>query len=142
MPKHQAAGVELLHQAQIVGRDHDRGSKPVQLDEKAKQPTAERRIHVAGGLVREKELGPADDGAGDGGALLFPARQHRRQGVHAFAQAHPAQEIDDLAAVARFILPLNAQRERDVLVGGRMVEQPEVLEDDAHAPPQARQGLT
>ena len=39
--------------------------------------------------------------------------------------------------IARLVAALHAQRQGDVLVGGEVIEQPEILEHHAHAPPQA-----
>jgi hypothetical protein len=63
---------ELPHQLMIVGRDDDRSSKPVQLDEQTQQPARHLRVDVTGRLVGEQNLRLADDGACDGRALLFP----------------------------------------------------------------------
>src|SRR5262249_10226409 len=77
--KLEPAGIVLVHQPDIVGRDHDRGPRLVQLDEQAQQALRQIWIDVAGGLVGEQELRPRDHRARDGGALLLAARQHRRQ---------------------------------------------------------------
>ena len=58
--------------------------------------------------------------------------------MHALAEADPAQQLDHFAAVARLVLALHAQRQGDVLVGGQMVEQAEILEHHAHAAAQRR----
>jgi hypothetical protein len=74
-----------------VRGDDDGGPEPIELDEKAQETACERRIDVAGRLVREQKLGAHDEGTRDGGALLLAARQHRRQRVHALAEPDPAQ---------------------------------------------------
>ncbi|KAH2824480.1 hypothetical protein KXV85_000749, partial [Aspergillus fumigatus] len=56
--------------------------------------------------------------------------------VHAVAEADPAQQVDDLLAIARLAAAHHAERQRDVLVGGHVVEQPEILQHDADAPSQ------
>ena len=81
--------------------------------------------------------GLADQGAGDRGALLLAAREHRRQRVHAVAEADPAEELDHVGAVARLVVAEDAERQRDVLEGGQVVEQAEILEDDADPPAHA-----
>ena len=40
--EHEAAGVELVHEAEVVGRDDDRGAEPVELDEQPQQPARQR----------------------------------------------------------------------------------------------------
>ena len=85
--------------------------------------------------------GLLDEGAGDRGALLLAARQDRRQHVHALAEADPFQQLDHVGAIARLLAAAHTQRQRDVLVGRQVVEQAEILEDDADAPAQQRQLL-
>src|SRR5947209_2554924 len=68
--EHQTAGIELIHQRDVVGGDEDRGAGFVELDEQPQQPLGERRIDVACWLVGEQELGLRDHGARDCRALL------------------------------------------------------------------------
>src|SRR5262249_52338797 len=67
---HQPPRVELIHQGDIMGRDDDRRAGLVKLDEQAQQPLRQRRIDVAGRLVRQQDLRPRDDRACDRRALL------------------------------------------------------------------------
>ena len=62
---------------------------------------AKCRIDVAGRLVRQQQLRARDHRARDRCALLLPAGQDRRQRIHALAETHPFQKIDDFPAVAR-----------------------------------------
>ena len=132
-----APRVDLVHQAEIVGGDDDGGAEPVELDEQAQQPARQRRIDIAGRLVGEQDLGLLDQRPGDRRALLFAARKHRRQHMHALAEADPFQQFDHVGAIARFLAAAHPQRQRDVLVGGHVVEQAEILEH--HADPAAHQ---
>ena len=61
------------------------------------------------------------------------------QRVHAVAEADPAQELDHVGAIARFLLAEDAERQGDVLEGRQVVEQAEILEDDADAAAERRQ---
>ena len=112
--------------------------EPVELDEQPQQPARQRRIDIAGRLVGEQELGLLDQGAGDRRALLLAARKHRRQHMHALAKADPSQQFDHVGAIARLVAPAHAQRQRDILIGGQVVEQAEILEHHADAAPQRR----
>src|SRR5262245_47966056 len=58
--QHQAAGIEFIHQCNVVGRDQHRGAGFVELDEQPQQPLRETRIDVAGRLVGEQKLRPGD----------------------------------------------------------------------------------
>src|ERR1700742_364549 len=134
--QHEASRVVLVHQRDVVGRDNDRGTRFVELDEQPQQPPPQGRIDIAGRLVREQQLRARDHGARDRGALLLAAGEDRRQRIHALAEADPAQQVDHLLAVARFVLAHDAERQRHVLIGGHVVEQAEILQHDADAPAQ------
>src|SRR6201986_1541751 len=101
--QHQPACSVLVHQGNIMGCDHNGGTRLVQFDEQPPQAPAEGRIDIAGRLIGEQELRPGDHGACDRRALLLATGEDRRQRVHALAEADPFQEVDDLLAVARFV---------------------------------------
>ena len=52
--QHQPPRVVLVHQRDVVGGDDDRRAGFVQFDEQPQQPPSERRIDVAGRLVRQQ----------------------------------------------------------------------------------------
>src|SRR5438132_6842081 len=84
--QHETTRVELVHQGDVVGRDHDRGTRFVELDEKAQQALRQIGIDVACRLVGEQQLRPRDHRARDRGALLLAAGEHRRQRPHPVAE--------------------------------------------------------
>jgi hypothetical protein len=137
--KNHAAGFHLVHQRQIVGGDDDGGAEAVQFEKEIEQAAGHRRIDIAGRLVGKQDFGAVDQGAGDGGALLLAARQHRRQHVDALAEPDPFQQFEHVGLVGALVLAAHAQRQRDILIGGQMIEQAEILEDDADAAAQQRQ---
>ena len=49
-----------------------------------------------------------------------------------------SQQFDHLGAIAGLVAAHHPQRQRDVLVGGEMIEQAEILEHDADPPADAR----
>src|SRR5262249_32371533 len=67
--QHKAPRVILIHQPDVVGGDHDRGARSVELDEQPQQPLRQRWVDVAGRLVRQQELWARDHGAGHPSAL-------------------------------------------------------------------------
>src|SRR5262245_17083548 len=103
--QHQAAGIELIHQRDVVRGDDDGRPRLVELDEQPQQALGESGIHVAGRLVGEQQLRPRDHGARDGGALLLAAGKDRRQCPHAMAEPDPMQELRHLLAVALLAAP-------------------------------------
>ncbi len=134
----QAGGFELTHELMIVGGDQDGGTKPVELDEKAQQASRHLRVDVTGRLVGEEQLGFADHGPGDGRALLFSARQHGGKPMHAIAEANPLQKVRHVLTIILDALADDPERQRHVLPRREMLEQPEILEHDADAPPERR----
>src|SRR6195256_6910595 len=52
--QHQPPRLILIHQRDVVGRDDDSGAGFVQLDEQPQQPAPQRRVDVAGRLVRQQ----------------------------------------------------------------------------------------
>src|ERR1700736_666296 len=69
--QHQPPRVILIHQRDIMGRDNHRGTGLVQFDEQPQQSPAQRRVDIAGRLVRQQQLRSRNHGASDRGALLF-----------------------------------------------------------------------
>src|SRR3984885_1070748 len=92
--QHQAAGIELVHQGDIVGGDDHRRARFVELDEQPQQALTEIGIDVAGGLVGEQKLRPRDHRARNRRALLLAAGEDRRQRAHAVSQPDPLQQLD------------------------------------------------
>ena len=121
-----------------MGGDDDRGAEPVELDEQPEQAVADGRIDIAGGLVGEQELGPADHGPGDGRALLLAAGQDLGVGVDALAEPDPVQQVGHVVGVVALLLAHDAQGQRHILPGGEVVEQAEILENDADSAPERR----
>jgi hypothetical protein len=81
----------------VVVRDHDDGHPVLAVDaaEQIHDLPGRGRVQVAGRLVGQQQLGAADQGAGDGHALLLPARELRRQVAHARGQAQVGQHLLD-----------------------------------------------
>src|SRR4030088_2438666 len=53
--QHQPPRVVLVHQGNIVGRNDDRGAGLVEFDEQPQQAPPQRRIDIAGRLVRQQQ---------------------------------------------------------------------------------------
>ncbi len=123
-----------------MGRDHHRGSEPVQFLEQVHQAQRHAVVDVAGRLVGEQKLGPADDGARDRDALLLSARKGRGPRFHLVLEADPGEQLGDVAAHFRSAHSGDAQRQRDVVERGKVRKQLEFLEHDPHLAAQRRQG--
>src|SRR5206468_2494618 len=84
--QHQPARVVLVHERDVVRGNDDRRAGLVELDEQAQQALPQVRVDVAGRLVGQQKLRPCDHRARNCGALLLPAREHRRQRPHPLAE--------------------------------------------------------
>ena len=120
-------------QAGIMRGEDDAGAEALHRGEQLKQAYGHARIDVAGRLVRDEEVGPRDDRARDGNALLFPAGQRRRARGAGPGQADPFDHVADRPGQVILACPREPQRQRDVVEHVEMRDQPEVLEHDADA---------
>ena len=93
---------------------------------------------LPGRLVREDDRRIVHERAGDGDALLLPARQLQRIRVHAVLQPDPLQDLERAALLLRRRHAEHARDERDVLEDRLGGQQLEVLEDE---PERAAVGL-
>src|SRR5665213_198668 len=136
--EHETTRVELVHKIDVVGGDDDRRAQLVEFDEQPHQASGERRINVAGRLVGEQDFGTRYQGAGDCRALFLAAGKNRRKGMHAVAKTDPAQKIDDVCAIGRFLTTEYAKGQGHVLERGQMIKQPKILEDNADTAAECR----
>src|SRR3984957_19980790 len=124
--QHQPAGIVLIHQRDIVRGQQHRGARFVELDEQPQQALRMIGVDIAGRLVGQEQLRPRDHGTRDRRTLLLAAGQDWRQCPHAIAETHPVQEFHHLLAKALLGPPQDPERQRDVLVGGHVVEQAKI----------------
>jgi hypothetical protein len=91
-------------------------------------------VEAGGGLVEEDHLGLGGDGAGEGGALLHPARQLGRVEVGgAGGQAHAGEGLDGAGAGLGAGHPRLQVAEGHVLPDGERVEERAALEEHPEA---------
>lgn len=125
--------IELANKAEIVGGDnHRRPEALVQFGKEPHKARAHFRVDIPGGLIGDQKIRLGDQGAGDGHALLFAARQRGRACIEPCAKADPAEQFFHISLVVGLLAPDHPQRQRGILVSGQMIEQPEFLEHDAH----------
>ena len=122
-----------------MGCDQDRRAQPVQFPEQADQPCAHFGIDIAGGFVGDQQVGPRHHGAGDGDALLLAAGQGGRAGLHPVAQPHPGQQFPHVMGVFAVAPSRQPEGQRHIVVGRKMIQQPEILEHHADAAAKRRQ---
>ena len=114
-----------------MGDEHDRPAVLVELLEDRQDVPRRRGVEVSGRLVREDQLGVGDERAGDGDALLLAAGELVGGVVDAVVEPdHPQRAHRRLAPARR---PAVEEGQLDVAPGGELLEQVELLEDEADA---------
>lgn len=106
------------------------------------QPLGHVGIDVAGGLVRNEEVGPIDDGPGDGNALLLAARKGWRTGRNAIAETDPVDHLAHRSLNLRLLHAGDAKRKSNIVEDGEVADQTEILKHHPDAPSQGRQAVT
>ena len=143
--EHELAAIHLdhairipLHELEVVRRHEHRGSGGVDVAQQLEDAARRAIVEIAGGLVGHEEHGIVHERARDRHALLLAAGELLRI-------ARPLAREPDLreqpAHARRNPLARRAghlERERDVLLGGAILEQAKVLEDDADPAAQPR----
>ena len=85
-------------------------------------------VQVAGGFVGEDQLGVIDEGAGHAHALLLAAGELAGQVAGAVGQTHAVESLEGFLFVGHRMVVL---RDHDVLEGGQVADEVELLEDEA-----------
>ena len=135
----QAAAVEEGHgvagvagETHLVGDDDEAGAGFLQVAHHVEHLGGEFRVQGARGLVEQQQARPGRERPGYGDALLLAAGQLSRPLGRGIGQAEAFQQI--VGAVGRFGIfhaVHHAQGQRHVLLGGEVVKQAAVLEDEA-----------
>src|ERR687895_1631808 len=119
----------LVHHLAVVGRHHDGRPRAVDPVEELHDPDRGVGVEVPGWLVADEERRVVDERARDRDALLLAARELLRTRVHLVREPDEVQNLGHLPADLRARLALDAERVADVLRGGAIREELEVLED-------------
>ena len=135
------AGV-TIDQELVVGGDDDGGAEAVHLGKQLHEALGLVVVEIAGRLIGQQQGGAVDDGAGDGDTLLLAAGKLGGPGVALFGQTDPPHDFGNVGAYLALGAAGDAQREGDVVVGGEVGEEAEILEHHPDAAAQSRQGGT
>jgi len=125
-----------------VRRDDDGRAQPIQGSEQVKQPMCHVRIHVSGRFVGHQKLGLAHDGPSDGDALLLSTGQCGRPGAGPVGKSDPCKHLPDRSFDFGVALAGDTEGERDIVEGGQVADQPEVLKHDADSPAVVRKDVS
>ena len=134
----EARLIEAVYQRLVVARHDERGAELVELLEESHQAIGQVLVDVAGGLVGDEEARATDHRARDRNALLLSARERRGTRLQVIGEADPGQELGHVLGDLRLRDAGDAERQRHVVEGREMLDQPEILEDDADPPPERR----
>ena len=113
-------------------QDQGGGRLAAQVQEQIDDLLPRRLVQVAGGLVGEQDLGPRGIGAGDGHPLLFTPGKLTGVMAGAGRQAHPLQGL--VRAPRGLVGTGQLQGQEDVLPGGEIGQELEILKDEADPP--------
>ena len=135
-------GADLFNYRHFVGDDDDRNAQTaVDIPQQRKNGTGGFGVKGAGGFVTQQNLGAGGQGTGDGDALLLAARKLRGIGVGLVSQVYDLQQLFGAGHGCLFLHPRNFKGEADVLQGGALHQQVELLKDHTHTAAGFVQGL-
>ena len=124
---------ELVEHQDVVGRHHNGGARLGDLLQQSDDVGGGLRVEVAGGLVGDDDLRGVQQRAGNGDALLLASRELRRHLVALVEHAHVGEHFVDALVDGLFVAPTRSpEHEAQVLIDRVVVQELEVLEDDAH----------
>src|ERR1700758_4247315 len=111
-------------------RDHDnRAPLPMEVAQEFQNNLFVFRVEVAGGFVRENDLGIIDEGACNAYPLLLAAGELRWNVMRTIFQAHTLQRIQGFFLVGHAMEVLG---EHDVLKSGQIGDQVKLLKDETN----------
>ena len=124
----------LVHhpdELEVVRDDDDGGALLVDRLEELHDADGVLVVEVAGRLIRDQNFRAVDQCAGDGGTLLLAATELARIGIVLLTEADALEHLRDICPDLRGGFTGDQLGEADVLIDGTVLEEPEVLEDDA-----------
>ena len=126
------AVIEFAHQLMLVRHNEHRGAHRVDLTQQVKNLVGELGVDVARRLVRNDDLGIVDQCARQTDALLLAARQLGGLVLHFVLQADQIEHIGHALFDGGSALADRTHGKRHVVKDVHLVDQAEVLKDDAH----------
>jgi hypothetical protein len=122
----------------VVRRHQHRGAGAIDPVEQPDDLERRRRVEVPRRLVRDEDLGTVHERASDADALLLTTRQLVRHTVDLVREAHELERLQHEGTDPWLRVSDHLEGEGDVLVGGLVLEELVVLEDDAERASQVR----
>ena len=130
---------EGVHKLLFVRDDQDRRAQLVYLLKQEHQLQAAHGVEVAGRLVRYYHARAVHQGAGYGHTLLLAAGQLLRVALLAALQADQLKDVGHALLYVPVRRADDTHRKGDVVVHRHLVDETEILENDAQRPAQLRQ---
>jgi len=137
--QNMAAG--FAHQCFVMGRDNDRCAPDMHTSEKFKDHFGGLFVQASGGLIRQDNLGVADDGPCHRDPLLFAAGQTGWQRFQPVFHAHQPQDAFDFFLDQAFFSTGSLQDQGHIIVDTFCRNQFVVLKYDAEFTAQVRDAV-
>ncbi len=131
--------LKAVHQIFVVGSDYYRCPHAVELFEQIKETYRDHFIDVSGGLIGEQQPGAGNNRACNSDALLLTAGECWRARFEMIREADPTKQFGDVFLDHAFRRAGDAQGQGYVVKSGEMIDQTEVLENDADLPAHRRE---
>jgi hypothetical protein len=119
----------------VTGHDHA-GAAGIDVAEQLEDPAGGALVEVTSGFVGQEDRRVVDERPGNRDALLLTARQFSGIGTPARRQPDLRQDAVDASRDRVGPCTRDLQREGDIFFRRPVLQQPEVLEDDAEAAPE------
>src|SRR5438128_495999 len=114
-----------------VGDNNDGRAIAMEISQELDDRDAGGTVEIAGRLIREDDLGPADDRASDGGPLALATRKLRRSMHQPMTEADPLQGNSGTAPAFPDVDAPVEETGSDVVEHAHPIEEEELLEDKA-----------
>src|SRR4051812_25757289 len=118
----------------VVGRDEDRSTDAVDPVKELHDTYARVRVEIPGWLVGDEDRRLGDEGAGDRDPLLLATRELIWKRLSLISETDELQDLGHLRADGPSFLARHLHCVGDVLRGGLVREELEVLKDAAYVP--------
>ena len=124
---------EEVNEVNIVGGHHHRRAFLAGCLQERDDARCRLGVEVARRLIGNDDLRFVEQGAGDGDTLLLATREFARHLLGLVAHADLCKHLDDAAVYLLIVGPSRGLQDKtEVAIDGAVVEQLEVLKDDAH----------
>ncbi|MEN9680400.1 MAG: hypothetical protein RLZZ627_293, partial [Pseudomonadota bacterium] len=131
MFKPEGSLAESVDQMLVVACDQDGDADGVEILKHPHDFLGKLGIEIAGGLIREDQLGFVDNCPGNSDALLLSARERHRQAFFFLEKTDFVERGSHPSANIMGVMARDVERERDIFKDTAVIQKPVVLENQA-----------